>query len=106
MQIEKLIAAILPSLCVSIIMLIFNRGQSKRDEKTRMRDTQRRNSEQVQLSLMLASAKLSYAVAMAYKRGEPNGEIEEGVNQYNEAMNEFKKFERNLVVEKSTAQIE
>lgn len=58
-----------------------------------------KHSEQVQLDLLLATAKLSYAVAMAMKNGHPNGEVEEGVEQYKNAMRSFKKFERELIVE-------
>ena len=51
----------------------------------------------MQLALLVATAKLSYAVAMAWKRGEPNGEVEDGIEQYREAMTAFKRFERKLV---------
>lgn len=102
MAMEALITAILPSLCVSFIMLGFNRKQAKRDEKLRAKEEQRRASERCQLELLLATAKLSYALAMAAKRGTPNGEIEDGIAQYETAMNKFKAFERELVTEKST----
>ena len=48
------------------------------------------------------TAKLSYAIAMAWKRGTPNGEVEDGIEQYKEAMTAFKKFERKLVAESGT----
>ena len=102
MTIETLISAILPSLCVSLIMLFFNRRQSKRDEKTNKKESQRKESERLQLSLLVATAKLSYAVAMAMKNGHPNGEVEDGVEQYKEAMKNFKQFERELVAESNT----
>lgn len=96
-MLETIIMALLPSLCVSIIMALFNRKQSKRDEAAREREAQRSESEGVQLALLVATAKLSYAVAMAWKRGEPNGEVEDGIEQYREAMTAFKRFERKLV---------
>ena len=96
-MLETIIMALLPSLCVSIIMALFNRKQSTRDEAARERETQRSESEGVQLALLVATAKLSYAVAMAWKRGEPNGEVEDGIEQYREAMTAFKRFERKLV---------
>ena len=34
---------------------------------------------------------------MAAKRGAPNGEVEDGVEQYREAMRAFKRLERKLV---------
>ena len=96
-MLETIIMALLPSLCVSIIMALFNRKQSKRDEAAREREAQRSESEGIQLALLVATAKLSYAVAMAWKRGEPNGEVEDGIEQYREAMTAFKRFERKLV---------
>lgn len=99
MTLELFLSAALPSLCVSVIMMVFNRRQSRRDENTQRRDAMQKRSEQVQLDLTLATAKLSYAVAMAMKNGHPNGEVEEGVEQYKTAMRSFKKFERELIVE-------
>ena len=94
---ETLLTALLPSLCVSIIMALFNREQRKREDASKERELQRSESETVQVALLVAAAKLSYAVAMAIKRGSPNGEVEEGIEQYKEAMAAFKKFERRLV---------
>ena len=102
MAMEALITAILPSLCVSFIMLGFNHRQSRRDKQAALKENQRRESERCQLELLLATAKLSYALAMAAKRGTPNGEIEDGIEQYEIAMSRFKTFERELVTEKST----
>ena len=102
MTLETLMTAIMPSLCVSIIMMVFNRQQAQRDKKNAAIASNKRNSERVQLCLLLAAAKLSYAVAMALKHGHPNGEVEEGVEQYKSAMAEFKKFERELVAERSS----
>ena len=39
---------------------------------------------------------------MAWKRGTPNGEVEDGIEQYKEAMTAFKKFERKLVAKSGT----
>ena len=99
MDIQSIIIALLPSLCVSIIMALFNRRQSKRDAAIRERDARRVEAEHVQVSLLVATAKLSYAIAMAMKRGTPNGEVEEGVEQYKEAIIAFKQFERKLVAQ-------
>ena len=55
-------------------------------------------SELLRISLVLATAKLSYAVAMAIKRGKPNGEIEDGIAQYNKSLERFREFEREQLV--------
>ena len=46
------------------------------------------------LDLQMATAKLSYAVAVALKRGEANGEVEKGVESYEKALEKFQEFER------------
>lgn len=101
MTLETFITALLPSLCVSVIMTIFTAQQKKREERAKERESVRKDGEKVQLSLLLATAKLAFAVAMAVKNGKPNGEVEDGIDQYREAMKDFKKFERELVAEKS-----
>lgn len=98
----SVVQAALPSLLVSIVMAVFGRKQKKRDAATREREEARLEAENVQVSLLVAAAKLSYAVAMAYKRGEPNGEMEDGVEQYKEAMTAFKRLERKLVAQNNS----
>lgn len=80
-------------------MACFTRQQHRRDERDREREQRRVEAENVQVVLLVATAKLSYALAMAAKRGTPNGEVEEGIRQYQEAMRDFKMFERHLVAQ-------
>ena len=94
---QEFIFAILPSIVVSIVMFFFNKKQSKRDDDAKEREELRIEGENVRLNLLLSANKLSYAVAMAIKRGTPNGEVEEGIGQYKKAMDEFKEYERKLV---------
>ena len=102
MEVWEIIQAALPSLLVGVVMALFNRGQKKRDAATREREAARLEAENVQVSLLVASAKLSYALAMAVKRGAPNGEVEDGVEQYREAMKAFKRLERKLVAQNNS----
>ena len=98
MEILKEIAVgIIPALIVGVMMAYFNKQQKKRDEKKLEAEEERRENEGLKLDLLLASAQLSYAVAMAIKRGAPNGEIEEGVKQYNKAIKKFREFEREQI---------
>nr|WP_325301899.1 hypothetical protein [uncultured Dysosmobacter sp.] len=96
-----LAGAVLPGIVTGVVLAWWNRKQKERDQANEEKELQRRRSEEVRISLLVAAAKLSYAVAMAVKRGRPNGEIEEGIEQYKEAIIAFKKFERELVAEKS-----
>ena len=91
--------AVLPSLIVAVVMAIWNAREKKRYEEARERESQRLKSESLRISLLLAAAKLSYATAMAIKRGHANGEVEVGVDAYKKAMRDFKEFERELVAE-------
>ena len=51
------------------------------------------------LDLTFATAQLSYANAMALKRGHPNGEVEQGISAYEAALAAYRKFEREQVVD-------
>ena len=102
MEVWEIVQAALPSLLVSVVMAVFGRKQKKRDAATREREAARLEAENVQVSLLVASAKLSYALAMAVKRGAPNGEVEDGVEQYREAMKAFKRLERKLVAQNNS----
>ena len=97
----NLAGAVLPGIMTGVVLAWWNRKQKERDQANEEKELQRRRSEEVRISLLVAAAKLSYAGAMAGKRGRPNGEIEEGIEQYKEAIIAFKKFERELVAEKS-----
>jgi hypothetical protein len=94
MTVTEIFFALLPSLLVSLYMAFFNRRIAKRDKYSESLDEARRQSDQLKLSLLMATAQLSYAVAVAIKRGHPNGEIDEAAEQYNEALAAFREFER------------
>lgn len=92
---------IISGVIVGLVLAYWNYKQKLREAAAEADRKQRLRSEKVRISLLVAAAKLSYAVAMAVKRGSPNGEIEQGVAQYQEAMREFRQFERELLAEKS-----
>ena len=94
MELIDLLWAVTPSVIVGIFMAFWNNGQKKHNEKETEKELDRLKAQELQISLLVATAQLSYANAMAIKRGAPNGEIEEGLEQYQEAMNKFRTFER------------
>ena len=104
MEVWIFVGAVMPSIVsgvvVGLVLRRWDRQQQRRDDHAEEKDRQRLKSEKVRISLLVAAAKLSYAVAMAKKRGYPNGEIEAGIEQYQEAMKEFKEFERQLLAER------
>lgn len=91
------LVGLLPSIITGCIMFYIQRMQKKRDEKEEDRAKARRTETKLLLDLQMATAKLAYAVAMALKRGTPNGEVEEGVKAYEEAVEEFREFEREQI---------
>ena len=76
------------------MLAIFNNQQKKREEKRERAENTRQKSEKIKLDLNLATAKLAFAVAAAIKRGYANGEVDKGIEAYNEALEKFKEFER------------
>ncbi len=98
---QEFIIALLPSLTVAIIMAHYTKKQARKDEEEKERVEIREKSEKLKLDLIMADGMLTYAVAMAIKRGAPNGEIEEGIDAYTNAMEAFHTFERSLVAKSS-----
>lgn len=89
--------AVAPSVLVGVILAVWNGRQKQRDQEQLRREQARVKSERLRISLLVSTARLSYAVAMAWKRGKPNGEVEVGVAAYDRAMEEFREYERELM---------
>ena len=92
-----LLWAVVPGVITGVIMAFWNRKQKAHERREEEREAEQMKSELLKVSLLVSTAQLSYAVAMAHKRGYPNGEIEEGISQYNKAMAKFREFEREQV---------
>ena len=73
-------------------MAFFTRAQKRRDEETDERAKARQKESLLALELNMSTAKLSYATAVALKRGHANGEVEEGIKAYNEAKKKYVDF--------------
>lgn len=98
-----------PGLIVGVVLAVWNARQKRLEEERkaeakrmeherREAENARVKSETLRIALVVATAKLSYAVAMAVKRGHPNGEIEEGIEAYNQSLEQFREFEREQLV--------
>ena len=85
-----------PGLIVGVVLAVWGARQKKREAEQKTEEEARVKSELLRISLVLATAKLSYAVAI--KRGKPNGEIEDGIAQYNKSLERFREFEREQLV--------
>lgn len=101
--ISRLLWACAPGIIVGVIMALWNKQQKGREDERRTAERERIKSETLRISLLLSTAQLSYAVAMAIKRGSPNGEIEVGIEQYDKAMKKFREFEREQIAKNSAS---
>lgn len=92
--ITGLLGTAAPGIITGIVLAYWNRQQKRRDDTQTREATDRVESEMMRLDLEVATAQLSYATAMAVKRGTANGEMEPAIGQYEKAMEKFRKFER------------
>ena len=96
-MIETLIMAIAPSLFVGLVLAYWDRKKKKEEEEQKVHEASIVEGDMIRLDLEVATAQLSYAVAMAVKRGYANGEMEKAIKRYDAAMDKFTKFERKQV---------
>ena len=94
---ESLLGAIAPGIIVGIVLAYWNRKQNKQDIQRKTIEEAAVESDMLRIDLEVATAQLSYAVAMAVKRGHANGEMEMAIERYEKAMEKFRKFERKQV---------
>ena len=87
-------AAAAPGIITGIVLASWNRRQKQHDSEAAEADETKIEKETIRLDLEVASAQLSYAVAMAVKRGAANGEMDAAIAQYEKAMGRFRSFER------------
>lgn len=95
----NLLWAALPALITGVALAEWNNKQKEREDAADRREEERRRSEVVQLDLLVATAELARANAVALKDGHTNGEMKEGLRKYNEAIEKFREFERERLVE-------
>lgn len=82
---QAFILGLLPTIITSLVVFYLQRKQRHRDAMNEAHAAASRRESLLMLELQMATAKLSYAVACAIKRGEPNGEVEEGIEAYEAA---------------------
>lgn len=97
------ILAIIQTVAAGVITFFIKRQFSKHDKRVvarkeahdkaqQERDAAKFDQECLQLEIMMADAKLSYAIVAAIKRGSPNGEIEDALNDYKKAHERYNLF--------------
>lgn len=94
----QILWAALPSLITGLILAAFSRHQKERDDAADQREADRQRGEIVQLDLLVATAELTRATAVAVKYGRANGEIGIALEGYNKAIEAFREFEREQLI--------
>jgi len=86
------LTAIIPSIAVAVFMLYFERRMKKQDDMSAERARARKEECLLALELQMSTAKMSYATAIALKRGHANGEVEEAIEAYEPAKKKYFDF--------------
>lgn len=89
--------AVVPSIIVSVVMAIWNKKQKDAENKKKEEEKIVEKGRNLQISLLVATSSLAYAVGMAVKRGHANGELDFAIEEYNKAISDFREYERELV---------
>lgn len=85
-----------PAIITGLFLFYWQREQKKRDDKKAATDKLKEDGRKVEYEMTEAAMELSYATAMAWKNGKPNGEVEAGIEFYNKAKADKEKYDRDL----------
>ncbi len=84
-----ILTAIATPIFTGLVVWFIERNKIKNDE-------QKEEAEEINADINYATMQLSYATAMAVKRGKANGEVEDAINEYNKAKAKRDKFYEKL----------
>ena len=89
---ESLIVGMVPSIISAVIVFIVTGRISRAEIRRDALAEARKRESLLALEMQMATAKLAYAVAVAVKRGEPNGEVEDGIAAFEAAKKKYLAF--------------
>lgn len=89
---EAILLSAVQTVVISMVIYFLQRAQSNKDKQSKRHEQAKTRESLLLLELVMASAKLSYACAVALRRGKVNGEVEEGVNAYQDAKEKYYDF--------------
>ena len=92
LELKEIIMMLLPEIVIGVALFFFKRSQNKRDAEAQRYREAKRKQDLLSMEMQMANNKLSFAVAMAIKRGTPNGEVEEGIEAYEAAKAKYMHF--------------
>lgn len=87
---------LLPAIITGLFLYYWQRTQNKRDADKAGKEKLKHDERKVEYEMVEAAMELSYATAMAWKNGKPNGEVESGLKFYNKAKADKEKLDREL----------
>lgn len=92
---EKLITPVL----VGIILYCFEKKRDKREKQLAENEKKRRINERIQVTLLVATAKLCLTAARSIKNNENMPDLDDKIAKAEDAMGKFATFERELVAD-------
>ena len=92
----------IPSIIAAVIVYRVNKKADSRYNEAQKQHEERVKAERLSMEMQLATADLSYATAMAIKRGKANGEFEAGIASYEKAKKDYFDFINSKYVEDIT----
>lgn len=90
------IIQLLPAIITGLFLFYWQRAQKKHDDRKADKNGLKEKGETVEYEMIEAAMELSYATAMAWKNGQPNGEVEAGIKFYNKAKKDKDAYDREL----------
>lgn len=92
MNLLAILAPVVPSIIAAVIAYRINKKADTRYNEAQKQHDERVKAERLSMEMQLATADLSYATAMAIKRGKANGEVEAGIASYEKAKKDYFDF--------------
>ena len=90
------IIQLLPAIITGLFLFYWQREQKKHDDSKAEKAKLKEDGEVIEYEMIEAAMELSYATAMAWKNGRPNGEVEDGIEFYNKAKADKEKYDREV----------
>lgn len=90
------IIQLLPAIVTGLFLFYWQRSQKKRDESKAERSKLKEDDEVIEYEMIEAAMELSYATAMAWENGKPNGEVEAGIEFYNKVKEDKERHDREV----------
>lgn len=98
-EIAALILGAALDIGIGIALFYANRRQRRADEEAERRRKAITDANLLQMELVSAGNNLSFATAMAVKRGRPNGEMEDAIQEYKDVKRRYYTFINKQYVE-------